>query len=55
MFDINFKIKFCCKRLYPNESVTYVGVKIDANPSWQYHANDLVIKLDRANASIFKI
>ena len=31
------------KRLYPTESVKYVGMKIDTNLSWQYHVNDLFI------------
>ena len=29
-----------------------VGVKIDTNLSWQYHVNDLSIKLNRANTSL---
>ena len=36
-FEGNFKIKLCRKRLYPTESVKYLGVKIDTNLSWQYH------------------
>ena len=43
------------KRLYPTESVKYLGVKIDTNLSWQYHVNDLSIKLNRANALLFKM
>ena len=49
-FEGDFKIKLCRKRLYPTESVKYLGVKIDTNLSWQYHINDLSIKLNRANA-----
>ena len=49
-FEGDFKIKLCGKRLYPTESVKYLGVKIDTNLSWQYHVNDLSIKLNRANA-----
>ena len=44
-FEGDLKIKLCGKRLYPTESVEYLGVKIDINLSWQYHANDLSIKL----------
>ena len=40
-FEGDFKIKLCDKRLYPTESVKFLGVKIDTNPSWQYHVNDL--------------
>ena len=34
-FEIDLKIKLCGKRLYPIESVKYLGVKIDTNLSWQ--------------------
>ena len=51
----DLKIKLCGKRLYPTESVKYLGVKIDTNLSWQYHVNDLSIKLNRANAFLSKI
>ena len=53
-FEGDLKIKFCGKRLYPTESVTYLSVKIDKNLSWQYHVNDLSIKLNRVNAFFFK-
>ena len=51
----DLKINLCCKRLYPTESVKYLGVKIDANLTWQQHGNDLSIKLNRTNALLFKI
>ena len=54
-FEDDLKIKLCGKRLYPTESVKYLGVKIDTNLSWQYHVNDLSIKLNRANALLFKM
>ena len=44
-FEGDLKIKLCGKRLYPTESVKYLGVKIDTNLSWQYHVNDLSNKL----------
>ena len=50
-FEGNLKMKFCGKRLYPTESVKYLGVKIDGNLSWQYHVNGLPI----ANALLSKI
>ena len=37
------------------ESVKYLRVKIDTNLSWQCHVNDLSIKLNRANALLFKM
>ena len=54
-FEGDLKIKLCGKRLYPTESVKYLGVKIDTNLSWQYHVNDLSIKVNRANALLFKM
>ena len=54
-FEGDLKIELCGKRLYPTESVKIDGVKIDANLSWQYHINDLSIKLNRANALLFKM
>ena len=52
-FKGDLKIKLCGKRLYP--SVKHLGVKIDTNPSWQYHVHDLLIKLNRANVLLFKM
>ena len=49
------KIKLYGKRLYPTESVKYMGIKIDTNLTWQHHVNNLSIKLNRANALLFKI
>ena len=54
-FEGDLKIKSCGKRLCPTESVKYLGLKIDANHSWKYHVNDLSIKLNRANALLFKM
>ena len=54
-FEGDLKIKLCGKRLYPTESVKYLRVKIDANLSWEFHVNDLSIKLNRANALFFKM
>ena len=54
IFEIGLKIKLCGKRLYPTESVKYLGVKIDTNLSWQYHVNGLSNKLNGANALLFK-
>ena len=51
----DLKIKLCGKRLYPTESVKYLGVKIDANLSWQYHVYDFSIKINKSNALFFKM
>ena len=54
-FEGDLKIKLSGKSLYPTESVKYLGVKTGRNLSWQYHVNDFSIKLDRANALLFKM
>ena len=54
-FEGDLKIKLCDKRLYPTESVQYLGVQIDTNLSGQYHLDDLSIKLNIANALLFKM
>ena len=54
-FEGDSKIKLHGKRLYSTESVKYLGVKIDTTLSWQYHVNHLSIKLNRANALLFKM
>ena len=54
-FSGALKIKLCGKRLYPIKSVKYLGVKIDAIYTWQHHVKDLSIKLNRANALLFKM
>ena len=51
--DLNGKL--CGKRLYPTECVKNLGVKIYINFSWQYHVNDLSIKLNRTNALLLKM
>ena len=54
-FEGDLKVKLSGKRLYPTESVKYLGVKIDSHLSLQYQVNDLFIKLNRAHALIFKM
>ena len=51
-FEGNLKIKLCGN---PTESLKCLGVKIDTNLTWQYHVNDFPIKLNRANALLFKM
>ena len=46
-FEGSLKIKLCSKRLYPTESVKYLGVKTGENLSQKYHINDLSFKLNR--------
>ena len=44
------KIKVTVQRLYPSNSVKYLGVRIDKCLYWHYQVNDTVVKLNRANA-----
>ena len=49
------KIKLSRKKLYPSKSVKYLGVKIDENLNWKDQTYDIVTKLSRANALLYKI
>ena len=49
------RIKLSKKRLYPFNSIRYLGAKIDENLSWKDHIHDIATKLNRANALSFKI
>ena len=40
---------------WPNHSFKYLAVKTDQHLTWQHHINDLSVKLNRANALLFKI
>ena len=51
-FDIKFKLNG--KRLYPTDSVKYLGVRIDNKLNWKVHIDDIAIKLIRANAMLYK-
>ena len=53
--DFDLKLKLNDKRLYPTESVKYLGIKIDENLTWIDHINDSAIELNRANAMPFKV
>ena len=45
-FEGDLKVRLCGKRLYPTESIKYLGVKIDASLNWQCQVNDLSVKLN---------
>ena len=53
--DGEVKIKLNRKRLYPTDFVKYLGIRIDKNLNWKHHVSDIAIKLNRANALLFKI
>ena len=53
--DDEIKLKLSHKRLFPTDSVKYLGVKIDGSLSWKSHIDYLSVKLSTANALLFKI
>ena len=54
-FDGKIRLKLTRKRLFPTESVKYLGVKIDGSLSWKSHIDCLSVKLSRHNVLLFKI
>ena len=54
-FEGNLEIRLCGKRLNPTQSAKYLELQIDADLRYQCQFNDLCIKLNRANALLFKI
>ena len=54
LFD-EIKIKLTGKRLYPSNSVKYLGVRIDKFLHWHDQVNNIAVKLNRANALLLKI
>ena len=53
-FDGELKLKLTHKRLFPTDSVKYLGVKIDGNLLWKSHIDYMSVKLNRANALYLK-
>ena len=49
------KIKLTGKRLYPSNSVKYLGVRIEKFLHWHDQVNNIAVKLNRANALLLKI
>ena len=52
---LKLKLNFNRKRLYPSQSVRYLGIKIVQNMDSKDHINDIAVKLNRANTLLFKI
>ena len=53
--DFDLKLNLNGKRLYPTNSVKYLGILIDENLTWINHINDTGTKLNSANAVLFKV
>ena len=49
------KIKLNGKRLYPTDSVKYIGVKTDIKLNWKSHVNATATKLNQASAMLYKV
>ena len=49
------KIKLSGKRLYPSNSVKYLGIKIDRFLHWDHQVNSIAVKLNRAHTLLPKI
>ena len=50
---LNFKLNG--KKLFQTNSVKYLGIKIDKQLNWREHINEVAIKLNRANAMLYKV
>ena len=53
--DGQLKLKLNGKRLYQTSLVKYLGIKIDEYLTWQDHINNIAIKLNKANAMLYKV
>ena len=53
--DFEFKIKFNGKNLFQTNSVKHLGIKIEKQLSWRDHINEVAIKLNKANAMLYKV
>ena len=53
--DCQLKLKLNGKRLRQTSSVNYLEIKIDQYLNWQDHINNIGIKLNKANAMLYKV
>ena len=53
--DVPLKLKRNGKRLYPTNSVKYLGISIDENLTWKRQISDIAIKLNKANGILSKL
>ena len=53
--DSDLHIKLNGKRLYPTDSVKYLGILIDKNFNWYHQISNVAAALNRANAMLSKI
>ena len=53
--DVPLKLKLNGKRLYPTNSVKYLGINIDENLNWKQQISDVAIKLNKAKVILSKL
>ena len=53
--DVPLKLKLNGKRLYPTNSVKYLGINIDENLTWKQQISDIAIKLNKGNGILSKL
>ena len=53
--DAPWKLKLNRKRLYPTNSVKYLGVNVDENLNWKQQIYDIFIKLNRENVILSQL
>ena len=53
--DVRLKLKLNGKRLYPTNSLKYLGINIDENLNWKQQISDIAIKLNKANGILSKL
>ena len=53
--DSQLKLKLNGERLYQISSVKHLQIKIDQYLNWQDHINNTAIKLNKANAMLYKV
>ena len=53
--DGQLKLELNGKILYQTSSIKYLGIKIDQYLNWEDHINNIAIKLNTANAMLYKV
>ena len=53
--DVPLKLKLTGERLYPANSVKYLGINIDENLNWKQQIYDIAIKSNKANGILSKL
>ena len=53
--DFHLKLKLNRERIYPTKSVKYLSIKIDESLTKNEHISEIAIKLNQANAMLYKV